>query len=70
MRAAGIVAVVTYGVVLATGYKKSKETDWIFFCKVTKNNKKRIFNPTFFANFASDERKKEKENRTLNKRKW
>ena len=50
MRAAGIVAVVTYGVVLATGYKKSKETTTESITKEMKIRNKDFYNSKDYKN--------------------
>ena len=50
MRAAGIVAVVTYGVVLATGYKKSKETTTESITKEMKIRNKNFYNSKDYKN--------------------
>lgn len=50
MRAVGIVAVVTYGVVLATGYKKSKETTTESITKEMKIRNKNFYNSKDYKN--------------------
>ena len=50
MRAVGIVAVVTYGVVLATGYKKSKETTTESITKEMKIRNKDFYNSKDYKN--------------------
>ena len=50
MRAVGIVAVVTYGIVLATGYKKSKETTTESITKEMKIRNKDFYNSKDFKN--------------------
>lgn len=50
MRAVGIVAVVTYGVVLATGYKKSKETTTESITKEMKIWNKNFYNSKDYKN--------------------
>lgn len=50
MRAVGIVAVVTYGVVLVTGYKKSKETTTESITKEMKIRNKNFYNSKDYKN--------------------
>ena len=50
MRAVGIVAVVTYGIVLATGYKKSKETTTESITKEMKIRNKDFYNSKDYKN--------------------
>lgn len=50
MRAIGIVAVVTYGIVLATGYKKSKETTTESITKEMKIRNKDFYNSKDYKN--------------------
>ena len=50
MRAVGIVAVVTYGIVLATGYKKSKETTTESITKEMKIRNKDLYNTKDYKN--------------------
>lgn len=50
MRAVGIVAVVTYGMVLATGYKKSKETTTESITKEMKIRNKDFYNSKDYKN--------------------
>jgi len=50
MRAVGIVAVVTYGIVLATGYKKSKETTTESITKEMKIRNKDFYNTKDYKN--------------------
>ena len=50
MRAVGIVAVVTYGIVLATGYKKSKETTTESITKEMKIRNKNFYNSKDYKN--------------------
>ncbi|ERK55112.1 cell envelope integrity protein TolA [Leptotrichia sp. oral taxon 879] len=50
MRAVGIVAVVTYGIVLATGYKKSKETTTESVTKEMKIRNKDFYNSKDYKN--------------------
>ena len=50
MRADGIVAVVTYGIVLATGYKKSKETTTESITKEMKIRNKDFYNSKDYKN--------------------
>ena len=50
MRAVGIVAVVTYGIVLATGYKKSKETTTENITKEMKIRNKDFYNSKDYKN--------------------
>ena len=50
MRAVGIVAVVTYGIVLATGYKKSKETMTESITKEMKIRNKDFYNSKDYKN--------------------
>ena len=50
MRAVGIVAIVTYGVVLATGYKKSKETTTESITKEMKIRNKDFYNSKDYKN--------------------
>ena len=50
MRAIGIVAIVTYGVVLATGYKKSKQTTTDSITKEMKVRNKDFYNSKDYKN--------------------
>ena len=68
MRAVGIVAVVTYGIVLATGYKKSKETTTESITKEMKIRNKDFYNSKDYKNnLTSPNQVVENNNETVTK---